>query len=56
MGTRNLIAVQLDGKYRIAQYGQWDGNPENAGVDVLTFLRERLDRAKFKKALKKCKF
>ena len=28
MGTRHLIAVQLDGEYKIAQYGQWDGYPE----------------------------
>jgi hypothetical protein len=40
MGTRHLIAVQLDGQYRIAQYGQWDGNPSGQGEIVLNFLEE----------------
>lgn len=26
MGTRNLTAVYLDGQYKVAQYGQWDGS------------------------------
>lgn len=39
MGTRHLTAVQVDGKYRIAQYGQWDGYPEGQGIVVLNFLR-----------------
>ena len=38
MGTRHLTAVQLDGEYKIAQYGQWDGYPSSQGVDVLKFL------------------
>ena len=25
MGTRNLTAVFMDGEYKVAQYGQWDG-------------------------------
>lgn len=25
MGTRNLTVVYIDGKYKVAQYGQWDG-------------------------------
>lgn len=40
MGTRHLIAVQLDGEYKIAQYGQWDGYPEGQGARVLEFLKE----------------
>ena len=40
MGTRHLVAVQLDGEYKIAQYGQWDGYPEGQGVRVLKFLKE----------------
>ena len=40
MGTRNLIAVQVDGEYKVAQYGQWDGYPSGQGVDILNFLRE----------------
>lgn len=31
MGTRNLTAVYLDGEYKIAQYGQWDGYPKDKG-------------------------
>lgn len=31
MGTRNLTAVYLDGQYKVAQYGQWDGYPEGQG-------------------------
>lgn len=40
MGTRHLIAVQIDGNYKIAQYGQWDGNPSCQGLGVLEFLRK----------------
>lgn len=43
MGTRHLIAVAVDGNYRIAQYGQWDGNPGGQGVDVLAFCRSIVD-------------
>lgn len=39
MGTRHLIAVQIDGDYKVAQYGQWDGYPSGQGVNVLGFLR-----------------
>lgn len=40
MGTRNLIAVQKGGKYKVAQYCQWDGYPEGQGVEVLNFARK----------------
>lgn len=40
MGTRHLIAVQLDGEYKVAQYGQFDGYPEGAGCATLRFLHE----------------
>ena len=40
MGTRHLIAVHSDGKYPIAQYGQWDGYPNGQGKTVLAFLRD----------------
>ena len=56
MGSRHLIAVQLDGKYKIAQYGQWDGYPEGKGIDVLHFLRNRMDEEKFKVALRRSSF
>ena len=39
MGTRNLTAVMIDGEYKIAQYGQWDGYPSGQGVTALNFLR-----------------
>jgi hypothetical protein len=55
MGTRHLIAVQLDGKYRIAQYGQWDGYPSGQGADVLKFLR-KMNRPKFEEKLRAASF
>lgn len=45
MGTRNLTAVYLDGQYKVAQYGQWDGYPEGQGITALTFLRDKMDLA-----------
>lgn len=39
MGTRNLTAVMIDGEYKIAQYGQWDGYPSGQGLTALNFLR-----------------
>lgn len=51
MGTRNLTAVYLDGEYKIAQYGQWDGYPEGQGLTALEFLRS-MDEAQFKQALR----
>ena len=38
MGTRNLTAVMLDGEYKVAQYGQWDGYPDAAGTTILEAL------------------
>lgn len=38
MGTRHFIGVQLDGEYKIAQYGQWDGYPSGQGLKVLHFI------------------
>lgn len=43
MGTRHLIVVVHEGKYLLAQYGQWDGYPEGQGVDVLKFCTEHLN-------------
>lgn len=34
MGTRHLIAIQLDGELQVAQYGQWDGYPEGQGSSL----------------------
>jgi len=55
MGTRHLIAVQYEGEYKVAQYGQWDGYPEGQGVDILKFL-ESADINNFKEQLKKVRF
>lgn len=41
MGTRNLSLCKLDGEYRIAQYGQWDGYPKGQGVTILEFCRDK---------------
>lgn len=47
MGTRNLTCVFHDGKYKLAQYGQWDGYPSGQGATALAFLRgEYFDRAR----------
>lgn len=40
MGTRHLIAVVKDQKFKVAQYGQWDGYPSGQGVDILAFLQQ----------------
>lgn len=56
MGTRNLVAVQLDGQYKVAQYGQWDGYPEGQGMGCLEFLRKEMDEELFKAALRKTSF
>lgn len=55
MGTRHLIAVQLDGQYMIAQYGQWDGYPSGQGATVLDFLG-RWDRPTFEAKLRAASF
>lgn len=52
MGTRNLIAVYIDGEYKVAQYGQWDGFPSGQGSDILHFLREEMNEEIFKQALR----
>lgn len=55
MGTRHLIAVQLDGQYRIAQYGQWDGYPSGQGDTVIEFLKN-WDRPVFEMKLRESSF
>lgn len=47
MGTRHLIAVMHEGRYKLANYGQWDGYPSGQGVDILRFLRDGFDREAF---------
>lgn len=55
MGTRHLIAVVLDGQYRIAQYGQWDGYPSGQGATVLEFLKN-YNRDRFESKLRAASF
>lgn len=59
MGTQNLTSVWFEGKYRIAQYGQFDGYPSGQGLTVLHFLRNIVNednRTRFNKRLKNCRF
>lgn len=56
MGTRHLISVVLDGEYKIAQYGQWDGYPSGQGQAIVDFLLDNFDREAFKRQLAKCRF
>ena len=55
MSTRNLIAVMLDGEYKVAQYGEFDGFPSGQGLMVLRFLRET-DLDEFKEKLTHVRF
>lgn len=55
MGTRHMIAVVSEDKYRVAQYGQWDGYPSGQGVGVLGFLTNGNLEALKRNALK-CSF
>ena len=43
MGTRNLTVVVKNDKVVVAQYGQWDGYPDAAGLGILKILSEDLD-------------
>ena len=59
MGTRNLTAVYIDGEYKIAQYGQWDGYPEGQGKTTLYFARKLADenfRREFSKKVRACRW
>lgn len=56
MGTRSLTMVYIDGEYKVAQYGQWDGYPEGQGVICLHFLRDEMKEEKFREALKEVRY
>lgn len=59
MGTRNLTAVYIDGEYKIAQYGQWDGYPSGQGMTALEFARSIVapsERAKFADKVRKARW
>lgn len=55
MGTRNLTLVQYENKYKIAQYGQWDGYPSGQGLTILNFLKSA-DLDIFKQKLNNVRF
>lgn len=56
MGTRHLIEVIDEyGDLKVSQYGQWDGYPSSAGVDILNFLK-KIDLEDFKTRLLSCEF
>lgn len=56
MGTRNLTAVMINGEYKIAQYGQWDGYLSGQGVKILDFISDSSNVEKLKEALSKVRF
>ena len=59
MGTRHLTVAKLDGEWKVAQYGQWDGYPEGQGITVLEFARKLQDQEtaeKFIQNLRKCRW
>jgi hypothetical protein len=56
MGTRHLVCVVLDKKFRVAQYGQWDGYPSGVGVDLVDFINNRMNVEKLTAALRGCVF
>lgn len=51
MGTRHLICVFYRGRFVIAQYGQFDGYPENQGFEVIVFLTGASSIARLKQGL-----
>ena len=55
MGTRHFIGVISDGKYKIANYGQFDGYIEGQGAMILNFL-SKADLNIFRKKLNNCRF
>lgn len=55
MGTRYLTAAFINGEYKVAQYGQYDGDPSHAGVHILrTLSGDKTDA--LKKAVLECRF
>ena len=42
MGTRHLIMVQQNNEIKVAQYGQWDGDPAGQGSSLLLFCKKHL--------------
>ena len=53
MGTRNLTIVKHNEEIKVAQYCQWDGYPDSAGLHILNFLQE-CNKEDFKHNLEQC--
>ena len=51
MGTRNLSLCKLNGEYRIANYGQWDGHPSGQGATILAFCTKPQNLKRLKQIL-----
>lgn len=56
MGTRNLVCVVLNKKFKVAQYGQWDGYLDGQGKIVVNFIANEMNLSRFKRALSECRF
>ena len=55
MGTRHLTIVKHEEEIKVAQYGQWDGYPDGAGMIILNFLKTA-DLDQFKERLSLCEW
>jgi hypothetical protein len=55
MGTRHLTIVKHEEEIKVAQYGQWDGYPDGAGINILGFL-SKVDLDHFKERLSLCEW
>ena len=55
MGTRNLTCVYLNGEFKVAQYGQWDGHPDGQGRTILDFL-DNVNYGEFRKKISNLHF
>ena len=57
MGTRHLVTVRVDGQYKVAQYGQWDGYPTGQGKDICEFIQDNLNNMdEFAGAVRECEW